>query len=236
MIGDIARNIRDFGFELLTMNKKTVTVHDVVMSLDGVSRRMRYVMARGYESRDAALALRFLVSSDRVLEAGGAIGFMALNCMMHIGIRDYCVVEANPYLATAISENFRLNGMTLPALRTAAVGPTDGSVSFGVSRNFWSSSVLIRDNEMKRITVPMLSIPTIVAGLPFQPNTLIMDIEGAEISIPPQHFDGFEKIIVELHPKLVGVAAARGFERNITSRGYVELARIGGTIAYARAT
>jgi FkbM family methyltransferase len=88
----------------------------------------------------------------------------------------------------------------LPVLKIVAVGPSDGSISFGISQNFWSSSALRRDNEAERLTVPMLSIPTIVSDLPFRPNVLIMDIEGAETSIPPNHFELFEKLIIEFHP------------------------------------
>ncbi|MFC3324252.1 FkbM family methyltransferase [Mesorhizobium cantuariense] len=227
--------MRDRGFEILTTGRKTVTVRDITLSLDGVSRRMRYVMARGYEAQDAALASRVLNRHDRVLEAGSAIGFMALNCMIDIGIEDYCMVEANPRLEASIRENFRLNGISLPVLKTVAVGPSDGSISFGISRNFWSSSALRRDNEAERLTVSMLSIPTIVSELPLKPNVLIMDIEGAETSIPPNHFEPFEKLIIEFHPKLTGPAEALELERDIISRGFTEFGRVGGTIAFIKA-
>jgi FkbM family methyltransferase len=235
MILEAIRSVRDLGFEILTIGKRTVTVRNITLSLDGVSRRMRYVMARGYEDQDAALASRFLNRHDKVLEAGSAIGFMALNCMIGIGIQDYCMVEANPHLEASIKENFRLNGISFPVLKTVAIGPSDGSISFGISRNFWSSSALRRDNEAERLTVPMLSIPTIVSELLFRPNVLIMDIEGAETSIPPNHFELFEKLIIEFHPKLTGPAEALELERNITRRGFTEFGRDGGTIAFIKA-
>lgn len=234
MILEAIRSVRDLGFEILTIGKRTITVRNITLSLDGVSRRMRYVMARGYEDQDAALASRFLNRHDKVLEAGSAIGFMALNCMIDIGIEDYCMVEANPHLETSMRENFRLNGISLPVLKIVAVGPSDGSISFGISQNFWSSSALHRDNEAERLTVPMLSIPTIVSDLAFRPNVLIMDIEGAETSIPPNHFELFEKLIVEFHPKLTGHAEALELERNITKRGFTEFGRAGGTIAFIK--
>lgn len=235
MILEAIRNIRDLGFEFLTIGKRTVTVRNITLSLDRVSRRMRYVMARGYEDQDAALASRFLSPHDKVLEAGSAIGFMALNCMIEIGIEDYCMVEANPRLEASMRKNFRLNGINPPVLKTVAIGPSDGTVSFGFSKNFWSSSALRRDNEADRLTVPMLSIPTIVSDLPFKPNVLIMDIEGAETTIPPNHFEPFEKLIIEFHPKLTGHAEALELERNITKRGFLEFGRVGGTIAFIKA-
>ena len=133
MILEAIRSARDLGFEILTIGKRTVTVRNITLSLDGVSRRMRYVMARGYEDQDAALASRFLNHNDKVLEAGSAIGFMALNCMIEIGIEDYCMVEANPRLEASARENFHLNGVSLPVLKIVAVGPSDGSISFGIS-------------------------------------------------------------------------------------------------------
>lgn len=45
MILEAIRSARDLGFEILTIGKRTVTVRNIILSLNGVSRRMRYVMA-----------------------------------------------------------------------------------------------------------------------------------------------------------------------------------------------
>jgi FkbM family methyltransferase len=194
---------------------------------------MRYVMSRGYEKGDAELAAQVLTPSDYVLEAGSAIGFMAIYCLKVIGIRGVRMVEANPNLASAIRDNFRRNGLANPDIIQAAVSASDGSISFGVNANFWSSSILSRANET-RVEVPARTLPTLVSDMPTKPTALVMDIEGAEVDIPIEHFGLFEKVVIETHPKLVGEDATAKLLRGLEADGFRQVARMGGSYAYAR--
>jgi FkbM family methyltransferase len=201
---ELAREVRDRAYGALTAHRRTADRLGVLLSMNGVSPRMRWVMLAGtYEDRDAKMAHEVFTEDDCILEAGSASGFMALYCLKKIGVKHYCMVEANPALPAMIERNFALNGIEMPRLIQAAVAAEDGETSFGVGRNFWSSSIAYRENQT-RMTVPTRSIPSILAELPFKCTALLMDIEGGEVFIPPEHFAAFNKIVIETHPLIVG--------------------------------
>jgi FkbM family methyltransferase len=227
------RNLRDIAHYAATKSKETVNIEGVTLAFGDASPRMRYVMSRGYEKGDAELAARVLTEGDYVLEAGSAIGFMALYCLKVVGVRGVRMVEANPNLAPAIRDNFRRNGIAAPDIVQAAVSASDGSISFGVNANFWSSSILSRANET-RVEVPARTLPTLVAEMASKPTALVMDIEGAEVDIPIEHFTLFEKVVIETHRKLVGEAATAKLLAGLEAAGFRQVARMGGSYAYAK--
>lgn len=226
---DIIRVARDYAWSAVTFPLSTTTVSGVKLSLNGASPRMRYVLMRGYESGDAALAAAVLDANDTVLEAGTAIGFMAIYCMKHLGVRHYHMVEANPAMESEINANFNLNGIPRPGLSIAALAAEDGEIN----RNFWSSSTLERNGE-QRITVLARSLPSLIAELNYQPSALIIDIEGGEGEIPLEHFSLFRKIIIETHRKLIGDAAIDKLMHGLNSLGFTIVAESGGSYALER--
>lgn len=239
---ELARTARDRLFDAATRSRRTTFVDGIELSLDDMSARMRYVMCHGYESGDAQLASRIVDAHDSVLEAGSGIGFIALYCIRKLGVRNYTMVEANPGLAAIIRKNFDLNAVACPSIVTAAVAAQDGEVSFNVSPDFWASSALGVQSGT-RITVPALSIPTLLARMPYQPTTLVMDIEGSEADIPPVHFAPFRKIVMETHGRLVGTKRIdallagleeAGFRRVARNRDSYALARDGDPVRHAR--
>jgi FkbM family methyltransferase len=230
---DLIRKVRDQAFAAVTPFKKKVEVQGVTLSLEGVSARMRYVMCAGYEGEDARLAATLITPEDVVLEVGSAIGFLAIYCMKRLGVRGYCMVEANPNLIPAIRRNFALNGMAPPPIVHAAVCAEDGETAFGINRDFWSSSTLDRPGAATT-TVPARSLPSLLAEQEFRPTTLIMDIEGGEASIPHSHFAPFDKVVIEVHPKLVGEGAISDLLSGLRSLGFREVGRTGGSYAFAR--
>lgn len=233
----IAREIRDQAYALATLSKRTTEIRGIRLSLAGISPRMRYVMtAPGrsrYEEDDAELASQILTADDRVLEVGGGVGFLALHCIKTLGIRDYFMVEANRRLLASIETNFALNGTPPPQVLQAVVNAKDQPVEFWVHRNFWSSS-LARRHGSKREMLEGRSIPSILAEMPFHPNVLLMDIEGAEADIPLSHFEPFEKILIELHPKLAGSEGIDALLNGLSARGFEIAARKGGSHAFIR--
>ncbi|MBO9378992.1 FkbM family methyltransferase [Sphingomonas histidinilytica] len=230
---NLIRVARDYAWSALTFPINTAKISGVKLSLEGASPRMRYVIMRGYESGDAALAAKVLDASDTVLEAGAAIGFMALYCIKNLGIRQYHMVEANCAMEREIKANFHLNGVPCPSLSIAALAAQDGSVSFGVNRDFWSSSILERTGE-QRVTVPARSLPSLIAQLGYQPSALIIDIEGGETSIPLEHFALFQKIVIETHRKLVGHEAIDRLMHGLHQKGFRVVAQNGGSYALSR--
>ncbi len=227
-------DLRDRIVLAATFWKRQVVNDGVRLSLRDASPRMHFALVTGDELEDSRLARKVLNPTDRVLELGSSIGFMALLCQTQIGIEDYAMVEANPRLAALIAENFRLNDAGHPLLFTVAAGPEDGTVRFHLNRDYWSSSVLERANERDTITVPQRSIPSLVAELPFTPNVLIVDIEGGETRIPTEHWLLFDTIIGEFHERLVGTRPIARITDGLRHAGSRRVARKGQSHAYAR--
>ena len=227
-------DVRDQVTRAATFWMKEVNNGGVRLTLREASPRVRYGLVTGYELKDARLAHKVLARGDRVLELGSAVGFLALFCRKQLGIRDYAMVEANPRLIPLIEENFRLNGLRPRLLFNVVVGPEDGEASFGINRDYWSSSTVTRAHAAETLTLPQRSIPSLLAELPFKPNTLIIDIEGGEAAIPLDHWLLFDKIIGEFHERLVGEAAIERITDALLAAGYTLAGSDGRSRAYVR--
>jgi len=163
-----------------------------------VTDKMFFAMSRRYERAEADLATKYIRPEHRVLEIGAGVGFLACHNRRNLGVRDYAIVEANPRLIDLIAKNLELNGAEDVLLINAAVAPADGTISFTLSDEFWASSTAHDDGEM--IEVEAKTIASLKARLSFSPDTLIIDIEGGEIGLPVEHFEGFRRIVMETHP------------------------------------
>lgn len=201
----LIRGGRDLALSAAFSWKETINNDGVALSLSGMSHRMRSIMLRGtYEREDARLCLAHVPKTARVLELGSAVGFIALYCLNVIGVDKYAMVEANPELAASIKRNFAINSTPLAPLVQAAAGSEDGTAEFNVHKDFWSSSLMARDGNSTKVKVATHTIPTIIEKIGFEPDTLIMDIEGGEQGIPVEHMARFDRIIAELHPHIIG--------------------------------
>jgi FkbM family methyltransferase len=228
------KDVRDRVILAATFWKKTVRRKGITLTLDQASPYVRQALLTTYEATDAELARKLLVPDDRVLELGSSIGFMALHCLKNIGVADYAMVEANRGLAPVIAQNFALNGVPLPRVLYYAAGADDGEAIFHVGSSYISSSLLDHPRHARPVTVPQRTIPSIIAELPFRPNVLIMDIEGAEKDIPLAHWAGFDKLIVEFHGRYVGHDTIERIAAGLATLGYREAARAGASRAYLR--
>lgn len=228
------KTVRDYVTLAFTFWKTKAVRKGITLSMRGASPRVRFALLTDYEHEDARLCQQFLTSQDRVLEIGSAIGFLSLFCRKKLGIRDFAMVEANPELLDIIEENYRLNGMEPPKVLNVAAGPDDRSIQFGISRDYFSSSASIMNENTSQITVDQKSIPSIIGISGFTPNTLIMDIEGGEIDIPAEHFNLFDKIIIELHGRFVGDDKIRHLIDTLTSLGFRKAAEDGYSCAFLK--
>lgn len=228
----LRKQLRDQAYALATFWKRSVMHQGVRLSLRGASARVRYRLGRDYELDDTRLCRALLRPGDRVLEVGSAVGFLALYCMKVLGIREYAAVEANPALAPIMAENFRLNGMAMPICINAAVGPVAGTARFNVNRDYVSSSLAGAGGTA--IEVAQRTIPDILAALPFQPNVLVMDIEGAEVDLPLEHLCRFDKISAEFHGRWVGQERVDRLLEGLQQAGFRVVAREGWSLALSR--
>jgi len=161
--------------------------------------------AGSYEAPEMRIVRHAIRPSDTVLELGTGLGYLASLCAKVVSDSRMHTYEANPALGPVIQRNFRLNNVS-PQLNICMLGEENGSITFYVMKNFWSSSTIKRHPNAKAIQVPMTRFNDELARL--QPTFLIIDIEGGERDfIRYAQLDGVQKICIELHPHVIGAAA-----------------------------
>ena len=174
---------------------------------------------RRYEKPETRITLHALRSGDTVLELGTGLGFISSLCARKVGDGNVHSFEANPALERIIKRNYWLNRVS-PSLNICLLGEENGSVTFYVMKNFWSSST-IQGYRAKPIQVPTRRFNDELERL--RPNFLIIDIEGGEHDlIHYARLDGVEKVCIELHPHLLGEEAVAEVEAFFLGQGFQE--------------
>ena len=137
-----------------------------------------------------------------------------------IGVRHHLTVEANPKTIELLKRNYRLNGMT-PQVIHAAAASADGEITLDIGGEFWENSIVSNTTSGEKIQVPSHSLRSLAALLPQPPTALICDIEGAEnqldfSQLPPS----VTRIIIELHPNIVGEGSVQTLIQQIHALGF----------------
>lgn len=208
-------------FKVTLPVKRRATLHGVKLDISGLSPLMKnHILQDRYEFQERRLALRCLTRKDVVLELGGAIGFIGLFCRKVIGVRHHVTVEPNPNTQAMLRRNYTLNKME-PRLIEAAASAQDGEISLDIGGEFWENSIVTASDSSKRITVPSLSLPSIIRRMPEPPTALICDIEGAEAYLDfAQLPSSVTRIIIELHPGIIGEDAVKRVVEQIHTLGF----------------
>jgi FkbM family methyltransferase len=204
-----------------------IVVDGVTLDVTPLSVQMREYIAYGkYEAAECDLCRRYLTPTDRVLELGGGIGFMGLFCQRQLGLTDYFTVEANPHTLKLLESNYALNGLT-PKTLNAAVARENGAVQFEAGEEFWKDALQSKaqrpgsSQSRKTITAEGMTLETIFSQTPFAPTALVVDVEGAEAEFAWEHLPAtVEKIVIELHPKIVGITSFHRTVAAIQNRGF----------------
>jgi FkbM family methyltransferase len=192
------------------------------VTLDVDRRRLPKSVVRAlyketYEDREAALVQHVLTPDDRVLEIGAGIGFISLLCAKRCGAASVLSYEANPDNEALIRRNFELNDLH-PQLRNRAIACSNDERELFIEPNILSTGFINRGHGRAKV-VQCDAIADVVQE--FQPNCLVMDVEGAEIDLlPAAPLEGITKIILETHARIVGDAAIRGLDIYLQSQGF----------------
>jgi FkbM family methyltransferase len=227
-----ARNIRK-GLRRF-FNVKTITLDGIIVSTDlaGLSKQVRDGLFKGnYEEPERILVSAALKPGDRVLEIGGGIGFVSLLCAKICGAVNVLTYEANPAMAKMIQHNYALNA-SAPTLRSKAITAHDREVTFFVNENIISSSLHERKDGHAQ-TVCADPLDEVIAE--WKPTALVIDVEGAETTIlPSSSLNGLKKIIIELHPHIVGEPAIAKLIAYLGTLGFREEKAIGKSVLFTR--
>ncbi|WP_289040484.1 FkbM family methyltransferase [uncultured Aliiroseovarius sp.] len=166
-----------------------------------------------YEWKEVNGLKRHLKEGDRVLELGGGAGYIALQAARIVTPGNVATIEANAEMVQTIGKNLALNGAEEVRLLHGAVVPDDfvgDSVEFDIKPAFWSSG--LADGERKgaarRTSVPAHKLRDVLDA--FQPDLVIMDVEGAEKDLARQNWpDMVKMVIMEIHPQIYPPSAIR---------------------------
>lgn len=220
-------------FKFVLPRVRTAKLEGVKLDISTLSPLMKNIILTGrYESQERQLARKALGKHDIVLELGGAIGFIGLYCRKVLGVKHVTSVEANPHTLRLLRRNYELNGLA-PHVLHAAAAATDGEIDLNIGGEFWENTVT--GTSSNTVRVPARSLASLIRQMPEPPTVLICDIEGAE-----QYLDftelptGVTKIIIELHPAMIGEEKVAGLIASLAMLGFVPKVDEGGTWMFVR--
>jgi FkbM family methyltransferase len=181
----------------------------VCLDISSVSLKMKEIIhSKLYENSEVMMCDKIIEANDRILELGGAIGFIGIYCQKKLGVSDYFSVEANPKTVSILKKNYFLNGLE-PKVLTAALSDQTGSMDFFSSNDFFTSSVFLNTtfHKPEKITVDGMMFQDIIKSVPFECTAVVMDVEGAERFLNPANIPAsVRKMVIELHPDILGVS------------------------------
>ncbi len=226
-----------YHFKYVLPKITEIELEGVKLDVSQLSPKVRNRLLSGaYEAGEKGMCRDFLRPSDSIVELGGAIGFIGLLCQKELGIRNYAVFEANPKTTEILRRNHQLNGVK-PNVWNVALGASDGEVDLEIGSDFWENTIVASDKAPGRHTVRVEcgTLETLLRKCGVRPNVLIIDIEGAEQfidfgALPPE----VNKVIMEIHPGVIGQAAAYDIVGALLNRGFRVAREESQTFAFLR--
>jgi FkbM family methyltransferase len=213
-----------YAARLLTQPER-VRLHGVWLAVgaDATPAHRRALYAERYERGEARCVLARLAPDDVVLELGAGIGFLSALCARRVGSERVTAVEANPALLPRIRATWAANGVA-PTLVHGVLAREAGEAELHVANEFAASSLHAArgaDDARRRVRVPRLAVGELLARV--APTCLVIDIEGGEAELlPALDWRGVRKLILELHPHVIGEAAVRELLALLAAQGFRE--------------
>ena len=218
------RNLRMHWHRLL--RSKTALIDGVRLNTapDQLPHLVRNLIFKNtYEDAERELLQRGLRPGDTVLEIGGGIGLIGLLAAKMVAPGKVVSYEANAALEPILRANYALNPVA-PELRMKAVTADGNPVTFHVSDNVVSSSLVDRDMATREVSVASDALDDVLREL--VPNVLVMDVEGAEIDLlKAADLSGLRALVVELHPHIVGEEACAALVETLKANGFAVTAQ-----------
>ena len=182
----------------------------------------RAILDKRFEAPKAALVSGLVRPGDRVLEIGAGIGYVTALLARERRVSSVLAVEANPrlidYMARLHARNRVRKVRRLNAVLTNA--PTDHA-SFYLRRDFWAGSLSPGPlPHVGKVSVRARNLDALLRDEGV--NLIVCDVAGSE----PGMFEGadltgVDRILVELHVDLIGLAGVRTVFGVMDSQGFV---------------
>ena len=204
-----------------TIKPDVLEIHGVKLNINHPSitdNLKEFFYNESYEGQEVRVLEKVLEKSDRVFEIGAGIGFLSTYCSKKIGSDKVVAYEANPQMITKIKETYKLNGVN-PIINNIILMDKDGEVDFYLEDDFWSSSMIKRSDNAKKIKVKTADINNELKK--YNSNFMIIDIEGGEeLLIPIINFNAIDKILIELHPNIIGNKSTSNIIKTLIEKGF----------------
>ena len=173
-----------------------------------------------YEAKEARQVQRLLRSGDRVLELGSGIGVITAVMAQTPQVTIWSF-DANPHTVALAERVAAANGIENVTFRQGLL--TAGApeqYSFYVRRDFWMSSMIESQGPFEDvIEIGSQNVDSFIRAQGI--NVLVMDIEGAERELlGAASLDGIERVFLELHDHLYGLAGVRDIFAAMNERGF----------------
>lgn len=190
-----------------------------------VSSTLFWHLATGdYEVPERTLLTEHLDATDRIIELGAGIGFLANLYGRRCPDSRHLAIEASPPMCDLIRANTQQLG-NIDVLNALADRDAHRNTrDFYIYRDFWASSTqpIHLTNPHRRLVrtvqVPMVDLDALIAER--HCSFLVCDIEGGEGSLVQTFELNVPKILMELHWQELGMERALGILRLFADRGY----------------
>lgn len=191
----------------------------------GVSPTLFWHLTTGdYEVPEHRLLHEHLRATDRVIELGAGIGFLANLYGRRCPQTRHLAIEASPVMCDLIRTNTQHLGNVDVVNALAGRDPERATRDFYIYRDFWASStqpIHLRNPDrqlVKTVQVPIVDIDALIAER--ECSFLVCDIEGGEDSLVRTFELNVPKILMELHWSELGMERALHILRVFEDRGY----------------
>lgn len=170
-----------------------------------------------YEKEERFFCEKYLTHKDNVLEIGGGFGVISSVIKNQIKEGRLVVIEANYKNIHYIKKNLKNNNFNDVKVENVFISNSSGKTKFYLNESFLrSSSKLKTKNE---VLVNNVKLKDIFREYKNCFNTLVIDIEGGEIELFEENLELItkfvSKIIIEVHPKILGNLKTNEFIKNI---------------------
>lgn len=211
-------------------------------------RLRRHLMRGGYETDERRLVQEFVRAGDSVIEVGASSGVVTSFLWRQVGAAGRVVsVEGNRHLKPFFEKVLRSNGfngewieaLAYPVWIPRAPESFD-TRGFTPSSNPLGSTVAAVSEEKSRPASdgpPVLTLQEIAEVTDLVPTVLVADIEGTEgvwCHMPPALPESLKTVIIEIHPQIIGPAAAGATVQALVDEGFRIEAVSGAVMAFAR--
>jgi FkbM family methyltransferase len=170
---------------------------------------------------------RLLQPGMNVLDIGSNLGYYALLEARAVGATGKVIaIEPVPSNARLLAANIEGNGYSNVLICEAAIGASECRAPIYLAgKSNWHSMVFLPDETGEKIEVPVFTVDSLVSHLGLSAVHLVrMDIEGYEV----EALRGMQntlrvhapRLLVELHPHLVGPESIIGLLKELERMNY----------------